>query len=106
MGPLFVHDLILLLQSGSVDSKDFLNRFSQLAQAPFAKKRSLLDRALEELIELWGKDMEPPSFLVLAVATTLGYFRRQQSSGGFGGLGAWGDVDISHIGLAADLGAG
>jgi hypothetical protein len=77
--PLFVHDEILLLQTGETSSKDFLNRFLQLAQAPFAKKRSLLDKALEELINVhWGKGVKPPTMLVLAVAATYGHFRKQQ----------------------------
>lgn len=78
--PLFVHDEVHLLQSGATTPREFIHRFQHLAQAPFARKRSLLDKALEELIQVhWGEDARPPASTVLAIAATLGYFRRRQS---------------------------
>ena len=46
------------------------------------RNRALFDKALEELIlQHWGEEARPPAQTVLAIAATLGYFRRQHASG-------------------------
>jgi len=79
---MFVHEEVHMMQNGG-NPRDFIHRFTQLAQAKFAKKRKFLDRAIEELIEEW-KGGIPPKDVVLALAATVGYFRRQNQSSFWG----------------------
>lgn len=73
---LFIHDEIFQLQSNQITTRDFHRHMVALAASSFNKKRSLLDRALEDLINHWGMDNPAPSQVVLAVAAALGTMKR------------------------------
>eukprot|EP00931_Biecheleriopsis_adriatica_P017997 TRINITY_DN1271_c1_g1_i1.p1 TRINITY_DN1271_c1_g1~~TRINITY_DN1271_c1_g1_i1.p1 ORF type:complete len:4782 (+),score=1057.93 TRINITY_DN1271_c1_g1_i1:65-14410(+) len=75
---LFVHDEIDQLQRGTTDSKTFQKRMGRLSEANFQKKRTLLDKAVEELIGHWGMDTPAPAQTVLAVATAIGCMKKER----------------------------
>ena len=73
---LFINDEIFQLQSGQITVRDFHRRMVALAASGFNKKRALLDKALEELINHWGMDTPAPAQVVLAVAAAMGTMKR------------------------------
>lgn len=90
--PCFVHEEMFLLGSDDVTPRQFMTRYLQLCQAPWAKKRHLLEQAIEELIQQWDPQQQPPPKIVLAVAATLGHFRKQSTA--HGPFGFYGDDDF------------
>ncbi|CAK9044288.1 unnamed protein product [Durusdinium trenchii] len=78
---LFIHDEIFQLQSGQISARDFHRHMVALAASNFNKKRSLLDKALEELIAHWGMDTPAPAQVVLAAAAALGTMKRHTLPG-------------------------
>jgi hypothetical protein len=98
---MFVQDEIFQLQTDKINSREFITRFQQLAGAPFAKKRSLLDKAIEQLIDHWGEATSPPMQVLLSIAAAFGHFQKSERDRGWGDMADWEKGPLSDFGVTA-----